>query len=113
VDLEKIRPDFSIGEIALRYFFQREQEWLLSSPPDERAGRFYLLWVLKEAVIKADGRGLSMPLSDVEMDMGSHTVRLASGKWFVQELNIGKGYAAAIALKDAGCVIDLMGSPSY
>src|SRR5262249_919029 len=67
VDLEKIRLDTPETEIAKRYFSSREQEWLLAHSENDRKRAFFRLWVLKEAIIKADGRGLAMPLSEAEI----------------------------------------------
>ena len=48
------RPRNTSG-IADRYFSPGEAEWLASQTPD----RFYMLWVLKEAWLKATGTGIA------------------------------------------------------
>lgn len=63
VDLENINTKRPTIEIADRYFSAREFEDLNSFPVNEQYERFFHYWTLKEAYIKAMGRGLSLPLS--------------------------------------------------
>jgi 4'-phosphopantetheinyl transferase len=64
VDVEAVRPDRSILEVATRYFAADEVEELNSLPETMRLARFYEYWTLKESYIKASGKGLSVPLMD-------------------------------------------------
>lgn len=61
IDIEEIRP-IDI-QIAKRFFTKQEYESLKILSPAEQTQRFYHLWTLKESCIKADGRGLSVPLN--------------------------------------------------
>ena len=54
IDLEVPRRRRGVAGIARTYFSREEASWLESQPED----RFYMLWVLKEAYLKAIGRGL-------------------------------------------------------
>ncbi|WP_053375080.1 4'-phosphopantetheinyl transferase family protein [Paenibacillus sp. FJAT-27812] len=60
IDLERIKP-IDI-QIALPYFSKQERAELMSNPLEQRLAHFYELWTMKESFIKADGRGLSIPL---------------------------------------------------
>lgn len=60
VDIERIRPNIEVENIAHRFFFREERAWLLREP--NRLENFYRLWTAKESVMKAVGLGLSMPL---------------------------------------------------
>jgi 4'-phosphopantetheinyl transferase len=62
VDVETIKPDFPV-DVATRFFAPDELTQLNSLPTHERARAFYALWTCKEAVLKAHGMGLSIPLS--------------------------------------------------
>jgi 4'-phosphopantetheinyl transferase len=64
LDIEPVTRDAPF-EIADRYFTPEEQRWLYSLPGSERATGFFRLWTLKEAFVKATGRGLAQPLLDI------------------------------------------------
>jgi 4'-phosphopantetheinyl transferase len=50
-------------QVADRFFSPSEVAKLHQLPPDRQPNRFFELWTLKEAYIKARGRGLSLGLS--------------------------------------------------
>lgn len=68
-------------QIAERFFAAEECSALLDLPAHERTARFTQLWTLKESLLKALGRGLSVPLRDVRFDFvgGSRLELLADG----------------------------------
>lgn len=55
IDVEFPGRSRDISGIAERFFSAREAAWLATQPPD----RFYMLWVLKEAWLKAAGTGIA------------------------------------------------------
>lgn len=59
LDVELI--DRAVGErgISMRYFTQAENAFIHACPDGERPARFVELWTLKEAYIKAVGRGFA------------------------------------------------------
>ncbi|MES2466782.1 MAG: 4'-phosphopantetheinyl transferase superfamily protein [Verrucomicrobiota bacterium] len=57
VDLETIDPTFPALEIASEFFLPEERDWIAAGPAD----RFFHLWTAKEALMKATGRGMSLP----------------------------------------------------
>jgi 4'-phosphopantetheinyl transferase len=63
VDVEEIDDTKADLAIAEAYFARSEVEMLQQAPPSERTRCFFRLWTLKEAYIKAIGKGLSAPLS--------------------------------------------------
>jgi 4'-phosphopantetheinyl transferase len=69
-------------EVVRSYFTALEAEALEALDPAARAARFFALWTLKESWLKADGRGLSAGLENVEftLDAGHRVinVRLAA-----------------------------------
>lgn len=61
VDIEKIRKvEPSLAEIC---FTEEEKKYIFKSD-DLNLNSFFQLWTLKEAFIKADGKGMSYPLLD-------------------------------------------------
>lgn len=62
VDIEYL-PRANVGlDIAMRYFSETEFQELCALPPESQKRRFFDLWTLKEAYIKARGMGLAIPL---------------------------------------------------
>ena len=57
-------------ELLSRHVFtQAEREAFLSAPEPERYWRFFQIWTLKEAYIKARGLGLALPLVEISFDL--------------------------------------------
>lgn len=61
IDVERRRPQKYMEQI-LRRFSQTEQRLWEEMPKEERERLFFRMWVLKESYVKADGRGLRIPL---------------------------------------------------
>jgi 4'-phosphopantetheinyl transferase len=62
VDVENMNRTTSWDELAQRFFAPVEYEYLRSVPPPLQRDAFFRIWTLKEAYIKAKGKGLSIPL---------------------------------------------------
>jgi 4'-phosphopantetheinyl transferase len=108
VDVEQVRRDFDLEAIARRFFSTHEQRELAALPAEERAAAFFRCWTRKEAYIKATGDGLSLPLSqfDVSLGTGGKNTLLATrpddseaGRWRLQEVCGGPGYIAAVCVR--------------
>ena len=69
VDLERIDPNFDFAPIARDHFTPAENNWLNQLPPDQRPTNFARLWTAKEALLKALGLGLTLPMSQIEFAM--------------------------------------------
>jgi 4'-phosphopantetheinyl transferase len=68
VDVEKEgRPSDHLA-IARHHFSLAEQAALAGMAPEDQASAFLAIWTMKEAVIKADGRGLHMDLGSFSVD---------------------------------------------
>ena len=57
VDLETVDPAFPALEIAAEFFRPEERDWIAQGSVE----RFFHLWTAKEALMKATGRGMSLP----------------------------------------------------
>ena len=111
IDLERIRSDLAIDEIAERFFSRREVAMLRRLPADVRCQAFFLCWTRKEAYLKARGDGLSLSLDqfDVSLVPGEPAALLGTrhdpadvSRWSIQELAPAPGYAAALAVEGRG-----------
>jgi len=58
IDIEIMRPRKQYLSIAERYFDPRETAWLTSLAVDQQQQAFFMLWVAKEALLKALGTGI-------------------------------------------------------
>lgn len=121
IDVEHIDRDTDIMEVA-KANFTKEEISALEAIADTAARRrtFFHYWTRKEAVGKADGRGLLLPLAsfDVSVEsMTSHPVRVKGlpGEeeeeeelYFVSDLDLGDQAVAAVALHSPDCHINTM-----
>lgn len=108
IDIEQIRADFGGQEIAERFFSRLEVDTLLSLPEDQRAEAFFYCWTRKEAYIKAQGDGLSLPLHSFDVTFAPGTepalLRVAEdskevARWKLYNIEIGPGYKAALMIE--------------
>jgi len=91
IDIEKIR------NIELSDFkgYMTPDEWNHIKNSDSPYEKFYEYWTVKESVMKAYGKGLSVPLKDIRVNKES--VRLYDSTWFVKEVSIHSAYKCHIA----------------
>lgn len=80
VDVEALMPIADMGQVARRWFSAREQAELAGLPEEQRTLGFYLAWTRKEALVKAEGGGLGLPLDrfSVSLTPGEPARLLAS-----------------------------------
>lgn len=76
VDVEFKRTEVDFLSLSELSFSKDERAAILSCSPVDRADLFYEFWTCKEACIKADGRGLSVPL-----DQFSVATRAVDPRW--------------------------------
>jgi 4'-phosphopantetheinyl transferase len=101
VDIERIRASLDLDAMA-DVCFSGPERAVIFGRPDGQAERFFRFWACKEAWIKADGRGLSLPLTDFtisERAPGRYGLaqRGAPLRFEIRVLPIADGYAAAVA----------------
>ncbi len=123
IDIERIRP-IDVG-LSWRYFAPEEIAFLDSHLGPSRQmtpawqDAFFAIWTVKEAVLKALGRGLSMPLDSfaialtpeprlVRLDEAPDTV----GDWQIETLDTPDGIAGAIAFPSSGWALRYEPLPS-
>jgi len=62
VDLEQVRQEVDVVRLAKRFLSERDLAFIEYGDPAQRHERFLKAWVAREAVFKADGRGMTFPL---------------------------------------------------
>jgi len=114
IDIESIRDDVSVGQVAQQFFSQNEIRSLEKIDINKRSELFFQYWTRKEAFLKATGEGISFPMDQCDVSL------ISGGVWSpvivqdnnrkisslnVQDLFPGNGYAAAIAVEGGDCNI--------
>jgi 4'-phosphopantetheinyl transferase len=108
VDIERIRNEASLEAIAKRFFTPEEANQILLLPETLRPEAFFTCWTRKEAFIKAQGEGLSIPLNQFEVTLSPDEIpqliysRNSGGHadmWQIYHLEPGAGYIGALAVE--------------
>lgn len=111
IDLEQIQPDVSYEAIATTFFSNREQHALASLPPTQRSRGFYHCWTRKEALVKALGVGLTLPLQGFDVTplpgvpaalSESHFIMDGHANWSIRDIELNDRYVAALAVEGSG-----------
>ena len=93
-DIEQIKNDFDVLDIATNYFSELEIEALKKVPKKKQAEYFYRCWTRKESFIKAKSQGLSFPLDSFSVSIDSNDrTELLETQWDVNEKNTWKLFA--------------------
>ncbi len=86
IDIEKLKGDFDVLELAQNFFSKTEIAALKQIPKDQLSRAFYRCWTRKEAFIKAKGSGLSFPLNKFAVSLDDdNQAALLKTKWDASE----------------------------
>lgn len=111
LDIERVRADLGLEGITARCFSPRGIATLHSLRNDLREEAFFACWTRKEALAKAEGKGLTLPLCCFEVTLipGEPAMLLDTKgdpleptKWSLRELFPDAGYVAALAIEGNG-----------
>jgi len=106
VDVEQVFSEAVMNQVSGTVLSHPERVVFEGLDLGERRDWFVRLWTRKEAYIKADGRGMSLPLDRIDVSTRPGRVRLhgdspddwrLSHRWALRELMVAPGYAAALA----------------
>jgi len=103
VDAESMERTVDCVALANEFFAPSEATYITALPEADRGAAFLQLWTLKEAFIKAVGRGLSVPLADFEFTLEpfsfacSPSLKQVSEDWRFESLAIGSTHRLAVA----------------
>jgi phosphopantetheine--protein transferase-like protein len=108
VDTEFLKPIVDMRDIAQRFYCIAEYERWMAYPESDKINRFYQLWTLKEAVIKAQGSGLSLPLDCFAVNLDDtdawHAIEQypplhKNTTYLTKFVGIAQDYATSLALQ--------------
>jgi 4'-phosphopantetheinyl transferase len=108
IDVERLDPTVDRELLARGSFTPREQARLAALPKPLQLSAFFAGWTRKEAFLKACGRGLSIPLDQVEVSSipGEPPLLLRAesdpaepGHWSLHDIQVDCDYAAAIVVE--------------
>jgi 4'-phosphopantetheinyl transferase len=106
IDVERYDKNVPLAA-ARRYFSNREVAALEGLPPAAQPWRFLRLWTLKEAYLKALGRGISGGLGSATFHIDSRGVSFEcasdpdASRWWFGQFTAGTGHLLAVACQSA------------
>jgi 4'-phosphopantetheinyl transferase len=83
IDCEKVRP-IEVTKFT-KQFSPPEMQWILAAPNPQI--RFFDAWTMKEAVMKADGRGMRIPLHSIRLHFTYATIDDREEIWHLYKIN--------------------------
>ena len=103
VDVEAIRPLPDALRIARAHFSSDEVAALAATASTDIERAFFGLWTRKEAVVKALGAGLSLPLDRFSVTVPPAAPRLlrmdGPGGWTLADVETGAGTVGTVAVR--------------
>ncbi len=103
VDIERIRAMDISG--FHRYFSQ--ENWQEINRASHSRQCFFDHWTMRESVIKADGRGLSVPLKELHVKEGK--ILLNGQVWHLKKVELANAYCCHVATDIANPELRLLG----
>ena len=112
VDIERIRQDIAVEQIARQFFSQGEISSLERLHDNSLYETFFRYWTRKEAVLKATGDGISFSMNKVDVSVSSDQIltpvvlpdgKHGSTQWHVLDLFPNEDYAASVVVEGVCC----------
>ena len=91
-------------DVAKAFFTSSEYNDILNQPKEQQLKYFYKLWTLKESYVKAEGKGLSIPLNSFRFSILPHAIQMYEGnqmskKYCFQVFNLDDFHVVAVCSK--------------
>jgi 4'-phosphopantetheinyl transferase len=96
VDIEYFSHDISLEHFTSQF---TPAEWDMIHSANSPKEQFYQVWTAKESLIKADGRGLGIPLNEIDVSRAD-TIALAGITWKLAQVSAFDGYACHLCVED-------------
>ncbi|MDQ0176610.1 4'-phosphopantetheinyl transferase family protein [Bacillus chungangensis] len=106
IDVEQIDPRLSAEELIKKVLSPSERQVLFQLPKEERVQHFYTYWTRKEAILKATGQGLTIPLEHVTVSCPTERAELLMwaneqervDRFTMHDLHLWEDYKACLAV---------------
>jgi 4'-phosphopantetheinyl transferase len=95
IDIEILKP-FSFDGFEQHF---TPAEWAAIHRAISPMAAFFHFWTAKESLIKADGRGLGIPLQELDLTK-PNPIRFDGSRWSVHNLPLFDDYACHMAIED-------------
>jgi len=107
IDVERVDRETDTAALAQHYFARAERDALAALPAQDRRRRFFELWTLKEAYLKATGTGLAGTLDSIAFALSEREIAIAfgpgiddhAGDWQFAQHAPGASHLMALAIK--------------
>lgn len=108
IDVEYVHPRPDVDDFARQFFSPRESAFVNALSGKQKEDAFFKIWTCKEAFLKANGNGLTLPINQVEISLeaeGLVMLKSIGGNkaqvthWHLEIFNPVPGYQAALAVK--------------
>jgi len=98
--------------LAKRFFAPEEYKQLRLLPESERLEGFFRFWTRKEALVKAVGTGLTIPLKQIIVNLNDQPIRLHRNQreqlgWYLYHLVPCSGYIGTVASHGPSCTLHI------
>jgi 4'-phosphopantetheinyl transferase len=102
IDVEIIKSNDL--DVAKAFFTSSEYKDILNQPKEQQIKYFYKIWTLKESYVKAEGKGLSIPLNSFRFCILPHAIQMYEGnqmskKYCFQVFNLDDFHVVAVCSK--------------
>jgi 4'-phosphopantetheinyl transferase len=120
VDVEWLQRDAPADQLAKRMFAESERLRVAAATGSEKRDIFLGFWTLKEAYVKAIGKGLSQPLDAFAFDLETREISFrdnladAAANWHFERYRPGPEHLMALAVRHpdrSSLVVDARPAP--
>ncbi|HOQ01757.1 MAG TPA: 4'-phosphopantetheinyl transferase superfamily protein [Acetivibrio clariflavus] len=102
IDVERIH-DVDLN-LSKRFFTEMEHNYLTSLDDCKRMEAFFELWTLKESYIKADGRGLAIPLNSFSFSFDEGNIKFNASdsfeEYYFKQYSIDPSYKLSVCARN-------------
>lgn len=108
VDVERIRSDMAVEDLAANFFSSAEKQAIQALPERERRRAFFHCWTRKESLLKAWGGGLLLPLDTFDVSVAPRVEQVSlvtrpqaeqARGWRIFDVAVPEEFAAAVSVE--------------